>query len=114
MEMVDPIYHSPLAAECQAIMHGIRLLQQMQIKDACVYSDSVNAIKMINGEQIITSEVYQWVIRIRIGNRKVDFLARDALDQNRSMLWFSQFPLELLSMGPHVLCKCTTRCDCLI
>lgn len=65
LEVKNEITYSPLAAEFHAIIQGIRLLQKMQIRGACVYSDAVNAINMIKGEQMITSDVYHCVAQIQ-------------------------------------------------
>lgn len=65
LEVFVPALHLPLAAECQAILHGLRLLQRLQISHAHVFSDSLMAIRMINAELDISSEVHHWIMDIR-------------------------------------------------
>lgn len=47
MEFMDPTLHTPLAAEVNAIIHGIRLLQRMDVSTVTIFSDSLVAITMI-------------------------------------------------------------------
>lgn len=121
-------YHTPLAAEVNAIIHGIRLLQRMNISNACVFSYSLVAVKMIQGEMQIMSDVYHWIIQIQEmkrcfqelsfyhisqdHNRRADFLARDALARRQSRLWLENLPQWLSSMSNHTNCKCNLLCTC--
>lgn len=123
MEFFDQASHTPLAAEIQAIIHSMRLLQRLNITTACVCSDSVNAIKMIQDVIPITSDVHHWILQIqnmggnfenlsfiyvsRNCNRKANYFARHALAKQRSMLWLDNFPYEL-HYSTH--CKCTIPC----
>lgn len=100
----------------------------MQVKDACVYSDSITAINMIRGEQDTTSNVHHWIVQIqdmvqqfvslylcyipRGRNRHADYLAKEALANHSSMLWLSIFPSWMLSLGSVAHCKCITPCNC--
>lgn len=122
MEIMDPTLHTPLAAEVNAIIHCIRLLQRMNISTAHVFSDSINVVKMINGEIQITSEVYHWIVQIqglyfnhvsRHQNRRAHFLARDALAQCRNMLWLDNLPSWIVTMSNATHCKCNFPCNCL-
>lgn len=65
LEFMDPTPLSPLAAEVNAIIHGIRLLQHMNISSVYVLSDFLSAIKMIQGELELTSDVHHWIIQIQ-------------------------------------------------
>lgn len=55
MEMIDDVTLSPLAVEVKAILHGLRLLQHLQISQAQIFSDSLCTINMIKGDTTNTS-----------------------------------------------------------
>lgn len=121
MEFWDPVTHTPLATEVQAIIHGISLLQRLQISSAMVHLDSIYAIKMIWGQTQISSDVHHWIHQIRSmsayfetlafkhvprdANTCADYLAKEALDQQNSMLWLGNVPLELVSMSASTQCN---------
>lgn len=65
VKMIDTVTLLSLAAEVQAIIHGIRLLQRLQIKEASVFSNSFCAISMINGEQQVPPEVFHLMVHIQ-------------------------------------------------
>lgn len=57
MEYFDETRHSPLAAEVNALIHGMRLLQRMQFTRATL-------INMINGDIEISTDVFHWILQI--------------------------------------------------
>lgn len=119
---------SPLAVEVQAILQAVMLLMRMHIAEVVLHSDSLSALRMINGEQEPNSEVHFWILQIkelsktftsliyvhvgRSSNGRADALAKYALQSTQSMLWLSNFPIWLVSMGPNVHCKCINVCSC--
>lgn len=129
MEMVDNAALNPLAAEVQAILHALRLLQQMDIREAQVFSDSYNTINMINKVLDKSTDVTHWIISIQdmckrfqsisfhyiSKNRNVRAyaLAKKALASKSTMLWLSDFSSWLVALGKAVHCKCINTCVCL-
>lgn len=80
-----------LAAELHGILNGIRRLQAIGVQEACLYSDSIEAIRVVSGEldwehrhaNLISSIKDYWnrsAVRIqhilREGNSVADALAR--------------------------------------
>lgn len=128
MEYFDPILHSPLAAEVNPLIHGLRLLQRMNISCAIVCSDSTNAVKMIRGDIQPITDVHHWILQIhqlaesfdrisfnlvsRHCNKQADYLAREALAHQRSMLWIGDIPRALISITNFSPCNCKVSCIC--
>lgn len=126
MDMVEHAALSPLAAEVQAMLHGLRLAQRMQIKVCQVCSDSLTAIRMINSEIDMLLEVEHWVLTIqnmcqeflsisfthisRNSNLRADALAKDTLHHTRSMLWMSDYPSWLLVLDNDAQNNCNVIC----
>lgn len=61
MQLSDRLWQDLDVAEVHALLHGLRLLQRMQITSALVHSNSINAIKMIRGDIQTTFDVYHWI-----------------------------------------------------
>lgn len=128
MAMADNTPLLPLAGEVQAIIQGLRLLQRLHIANVALFSNSLSAVQMINDVRCTTSKVHHWIVQIRklcselntIGifytprskNMRADRLAKEALSKRLSMLWLSNFPLWLVSMGSETHCKCLSYCNC--
>lgn len=110
-------------------MQGIKLLQWLEISQATLYSDSLNAVNMISGDtEDPSTEVRHWIIQIqdmcktftslrvyhiaRRDNWRADRLTKEALCQRNSMLWMSNFPSWLVSKGQNAHCKCIEFCKC--
>lgn len=128
LEFFDPVSHSPLAAEVNAMIQGLRLLQRMNISCASICLDSINVVKMINGDIHTTSDVHHWILQIqhmkesfdtlaftyvsRQCNRQADFLAKEVLSYQRSMIWVGNFPPTLTTIRASSPCNCKMSCLC--
>lgn len=89
-------------------MHGLRLILRMEIHEVHIFSDSLNTVRMINGEIDKSPEVSHWITTTqdlcqslqtislsyisRDKNRRADGLAKDVLMHQNSMLWLDNFP----------------------
>lgn len=119
---------SALQTEVQAIFHALKLLIRMHIYEAVLCSNSQSAIMMINEEQKSETEVHYWIVQIhelkqafssltfvhigRSQNERADILAKQVLQRSQSILWLSNFPSWLITMGQKAHCKCIHVCSC--